>query len=285
MIALTGATGAVGSRVAHLLAAEHPLRLLVRDPDRAPQVDAEFAVFSGYTDGDGARAGLQGCDTLLLVSGRESANRVAEHRAMVQTAAAAGVAKIVYLSFQGAAPDATFTFARDHFHTEQLIAASGLDHVFLRDSLYLSALAGLAGPDGVIRGPAGDGAVAGVSHDDVAAVAVRVLVDHRWDGTTMDVTGPAALTLTEVADELSRVSGREIRYVEETEEDAYASRAHFGAADFEVRGWVTSYQAIAAGELAPVSDTVEQVAGRPPASLHEVLRADPAAWAHLLGER
>lgn len=285
MIALTGATGALGSRVAHLLAADHQLRLLVRDPDRAPQVDAQVAVFADYTDREGARAGLRGCDTLLLVSGRESADRVSEHRTMVEAATDAEVGRIVYLSFQGAAPEATFTFARDHFHTEQLISASGLDHVFLRDSLYLSALAGLAGPDGVIRGPAGDGAVAGVSHDDVAAVAARVLIDRQWDGTTMDVTGPAALTLTDVARELRAVSGREVSYVPESEEEAYASRAHFGAADFEVRGWVTSYQAIARGELATVSDTVQRVTGRSPASLGDVLRAEPAAWAHLRGPR
>ena len=79
---------------------------------------------------------------------------------MVEAATAAGLDRIVYLSFQGAAPDATFTFARDHFHTEQLIIASGLDHVFLRDSLYLSALAGLAGaiaPGAACPGAAGPG--------------------------------------------------------------------------------------------------------------------------------
>ena len=129
----------------------------------------------------------------------------------------------------------------------------------------------------------------------------------------MDVTGPEALTLTEVAAELSAVSGRAVNYVPETEEEAYASRAHFGAADFEVQGWVTSYQAIASGELAAVSDTVQKVTGtaffaysyllaregspedlsstvqkvtgRPPAALRDVLRADPAAWAHLVTVR
>ncbi|GAA3699301.1 SDR family oxidoreductase [Microlunatus aurantiacus] len=282
MIALTGATGAIGSRVARLLAEQdQPLRLLVRDATRAPQLGAEVAVFAGYTDGDGARAGLRGCDTMLLVSGRESPDRVGEHRAMVEAAGDAGVRKIVYLSFQGAAPEATFTFARDHFHTEQLIASSGLDHVFLRDSLYLSALAGLAGDDGVIRGPAGDGAVAAVSHDDVAAVAARVLVEARWQGATLDVTGPAALTLTEVAAELSSVSGREVRYIPESEDEAYASRRGYGAPDFEVTGWVSSYQAIANGEVATVSDTVEQVTGRSPQSLRDVLRTDPGCWAHL----
>ena len=155
MIAVTGATGAIGGRVARLLAdRDQPLRLLVRDRGRAPRVEAEVAIIADYTDSDAAAAGLVGCDTMLLVSARESADRVTEHRSMIDAAVAAGVGKIVYISFQSAAPDATFTFARDHFHTEQLIASSGLEHVFLRDSLYHSGLVGLAGADGVIRGPA-----------------------------------------------------------------------------------------------------------------------------------
>jgi NAD(P)H dehydrogenase (quinone) len=282
MIAVTGATGAIGGRVARLLAdREQPLRLLVRDRGRAPRVEAEVAIIADYTDSDAAAAGLVGCDTMLLVSARESADRVTEHRSMIDAAMAAGVGKIVYISFQSAAPDATFTFARDHFHTEQLIASSGLEHVFLRDSLYHSGLVGLAGADGVIRGPAGDGAVAAVGHDDVAAVAAHVLSSSRWDGQTLDVTGPAALTLTEVAAELTAVSGRPVRYENESEDEAYASRAHYGAPRFEVQGWVTSYQAIATGELATVTKTVEQVTGRRPQSFADSLAADPHLWSHL----
>jgi uncharacterized protein YbjT (DUF2867 family) len=282
MIAVTGATGALGSRVTRLLADRgRPLRLLVRDAGRAPRVDAEIAIITDYTDGDAARSGLAGCDTMLLVSGRESADRVTEHRSMIEAAAAAGVGKIVYISFQGAAPGATFTFARDHFHTEQLIVGTGLRHVFLRDSLYQSGLTGMAGADGIIRGPAGDGRVAAVGHDDVAAVAARALTEDRWDGQTLDVTGPAALTLTEVAAELTAVSGRPVRYEAESEAEAYASRAHYGAPLFEVTGWVTSYQAIATGELATVTSVVEQITGRRPQAFADFLRAHPDAWSHL----
>lgn len=282
MIGLTGSTGALGSRVTHLLADRgQPLRLLVRDPGRAPRVGAEIAIVADYTDGDAARAGLRGCHTMLLVSARESSDRVSEHRSMIDAAAVAGVEKIVYLSFQSAAPDATFTFARDHFHTEQLIAASGVRYVFLRDSLYQAGLTGMVGADKTIRGPAGDGAVAAVSHDDVAAVAARVLTDDQWDGQTLDVTGPTALTLDEVAAELSAVSGRQVRYQAESEQEAYASRAHYGAPPFEVRGWVTSYQAIATGELATVTSTVEQITGQRPQTFADYLRAHPHAWSHL----
>ena len=284
MIAITGATGDLGSRVTRLLADRgDPMRLLVRDAGRAPRVEAAIAIISDYTDGAAARAGLRGCDTMLLVSARESADRVTEHGSMIDAATAAGIGKIVYISFQSAAPNATFTFARDHFHTEQLIAGSGLRHVFLRDSLYQSGLAGMAGADGIIRGPAGDGAVAAVSHDDVAAVAARVLTDDRWDGCTLDVTGPAALTLTEVAAELTAVTGRRVCYQAESEEEAYASRVSYGAPPFEVKGWITSYQAIGAGELATVTRTVEEITGQQPQGFVDFLRTHPVAWSHLTG--
>ena len=96
---------------------------------------------------------------------------------------AAGVERIVYLSFYGASPDSTFTFGRDHWHTEQHIRGSGVAFVFLRDNLYLDVVPLLDSPEGVIAGPAGDGRVAAVARDDVADAAVTVLArptDARW---------------------------------------------------------------------------------------------------------
>lgn len=282
MIAITGATGAVGRRVAIRLAEIGlGLRLLVRDPGRAPVAGADLARIAGYDDSPGLHTGLADCDVLFLVSGRESADRVRQHRTVIEAAVDVGVRKVVYLSFQGAAPDATFTFARDHWHTEQLIGDSGVRFVLLRDCFYFAALVGLVGADGVIRGPAGEGCVAAVSHDDVAAAAAAALTTDQWDGSTLDVTGPEALTLGEVAAGLSSISGRDVRYINESEQEAYRSRAHYDAPDFEVRGWVTSYQAIANGEVSAVSDTVERLTGDRPRSFEAYLTAHPASWAHL----
>lgn len=265
MIAVTGAAGQVGGRVAAALP----------EARRLTRKDAE------YRDTVRMRQALDGVDTLLLVSGRESADRLAEHRSAVDAAVGAGVRRIVYLSFAGAAPDCTFTFGRDHWHTEQYIRQTGLRWTFLRDNLYQEMLPMLAGEDGVIRGPAGDGRVAAVSYDDVAACAVVALTSSTnsagtsagtgtstgtrdetgdgdgHDGRTYDLTGPEALTLHEVAARLG------VRYVPETVEEAYASRAHYGVPAFEVAGWVSSYEAIAAGELAVVSGDVERLTGRP----------------------
>ncbi|SES41900.1 SDR family oxidoreductase [Actinokineospora terrae] len=284
IIAVTGATGNIGGRVARLLSDKGTtLHLLARDPSALPDLPGATNVQGAeYANGPALQAALTGADTLLLVSAREAANRVHEHTTAIDAAVAAGVGRIVYTSFLGAAPDCTFTFGQDHWHTEQHLKATGVPFVVLRDSMYASGIPAMAGAGGVIQGPAGDGRVSVVALDDVAAVAAEVLVDPAHDGQVLDVTGPEAITFAEGAKILTDITGREVRYVEETEDEAYASRAHYNAPEFEVAGWVTSYTAIAAGELATVSDTVERITGRPAQTLVEFLRANPDSYAHLL---
>jgi uncharacterized protein YbjT (DUF2867 family) len=287
MIAVTGVTGGLGGRVARRLA-ERGLaqRLVARDPGRAPALDGAEVVTGSYDDREGLRRAFQGARTLFMVSASEDPDRLTLHGNVVDAAADAGVERVVYTSFFGAAPRCTFTFGRDHWHTEQRILGSGLRHTFLRDSLYLDFLPLMVGADGGIRGPAGDGRVAAVARDDIADVAVAVLLDEtdRHDGRTYDMTGPEALSMAEVAEVLSKVAGRAITYHPETLEEAYASRASYGAPDWEVDGWVTTYVAIAKGDLQGVSDDIATVAGHPPMSLAEFLAANPDSYRHLAAD-
>jgi NAD(P)H dehydrogenase (quinone) len=283
-IAVTGATGGLGGRVAALLAErgiEH--RLLVREPSRAPGLDhARVLQFGGYGDAAGMRRALDGAKTLFLVSAAEDANRVALHRSAVDAAVDAGIERIAYTSFVSAAPDATFTFARDHFHTERHIESTGVGHTFLRHNLYIDFIPTLCPAEGVIRGPADDGRIAAVSRDDVAEVAVAVLTGEGHDGQTYDVTGVEAFTLTEAAAELSRVTRRQITFEEETVEEAWESRRPSGAPEFEIEGWITTYTAIAAGDLDAISDTVERLTDHEPRRLGDWLRDNPESWRHLV---
>ncbi len=268
MIGVTGATGAIGGRVARRLAARGVAqRLLVRDPGRAPQLDgAQVRAFGGYADAAGLRDGCRGLDVLLLVSAHEAPDRVAEHRTAIEAAVAAGVGRIVYLSFLGAAPDATFTYARDHFHTEALLREAGVPWTVSRQSLYLDLLPELAGEDGAIRGPAGEGRLAPVLRDDVADALVALLTGEGHEGRAYELTGPEALTLAEIAARLS-TPARPLRFVDETVEEAYASRAAYDAEPWLVDGWVSTYTAIAAGELATVTDDVRRLTGHEPATV------------------
>ena len=282
-LAITGATGAVGSRIASRLAGlGHPQRLIVRDTKRAPDLPGARVAEASYEDTRALRKALAGTRTLFMVSAGETADRARRHTAAVDAAVAAGVERIVYLSFLNAAPDATFTFARDHWHTEEHVRSTGVRYTFLRDGPYLDYFPALAGTDGVIRGPAGVGRVGAVARDDVAEVAVAVLAGEGHDGQTYDVTGPEAISLREAAEELSRVTGREVAYHPETLEEAYESRSSHGPPAWEVEGWITSYAAIAAGELDVVSDTVVELTGHTPMDLAGFLRRYPESYRHLV---
>jgi uncharacterized protein YbjT (DUF2867 family) len=284
LIAVTGATGQVGGRVATRLAAlGAPQRLIVRDPERAPKLkNTEIAIASGYADTASMRSALEGADTVMLIPGRESANRVAEHQSAVDAIVAAGATRVVYLSWINASPDSVFTLARDHFATEQFIRSAGIAFTFLRMALYLDAIPVIVGADGSIAGPAADGRVAAVYRGDVADSAVAALLDERHVGQTYDLTGPEAFTLTEAAAVLSRISGKTVRFHNETTDEAYASREQYGAPPWEVDAWVTTYSSIAAGELERVSDSVRELTGHAPISLHEYVEANPDCLAHVV---
>lgn len=274
-IAVTGATGHIGGLVArHLSDAGISQRLIARSVGRLPQLPGADAAETTYGDYPKALAALTGAEVLFMVSATESADRLTEHRTFVDAAAAAGVRHIVYTSYLSAAPDATFTLARDHWATEEHIRSTGIPFTFLRDSAYIDFLPALVGNDGVIRGPAGDGRVGAVARSDIARVATRVLTDlGAHTGRIYDLTGREALTLTEVAAIIEEVTGAPTRYHEETIEEAYASRASYNAPEWEVDAWVSTYTAIAKGELALVSTAVEDITGTAPITLREFLTA------------
>jgi NAD(P)H dehydrogenase (quinone) len=279
-LGITGSTGRLGGRIARRLAAAgvHQ-RLLVRDPSRAPRLAGATAVLGSYADKEAVTAALRGLRTVLMVSASESPDRMDQHRAFIDAAAAAGVRQVLYISFYGAAPDCTFTLGRDHFATEEYLRASGMAFTFLRDNLYADFFPAMVGEDGVIRGPAGHGRVAAVAQDDIADAAATVLLDpDAHVGATYSLTGPESLTLDEVAAVLTETQGRPVAYHPETVPEAYASRAVYAVPDWQVDAWVSTYTAIAAGELAGVTGDVEKLSGHPATSLADLPRRGASAY-------
>ena len=315
MLAVTGAGGELGGRIASRLAALGiSQRLIVRTAARAPVLaGAEVVEASSYGDAAAMYRALTGIQILFLVSARDrfgvahiSAknhtapppyDRLEQHRIAVDAAAAAGVRHVVYLSMVNAAADATFILARDHFHTEQHIRASGMRFTFLRAGLYTDNVPQCVSAGDVIRAPAGEGRAAWVTRDDIAGAAAAVLTGTGHEGCTYDVTGPEALTMAETAERLSAAVGRKIVYQAQAAEEARATRTTSrlekfeaerrlltgkGLDDYEVDVFVTHFLQIAAGDLAHVSDTVPTLTGHPAQSLAEYLRQHPESYRHLL---
>lgn len=281
-LGITGATGQLGGRVAALLGERglaERLRLIVRSAARAPRIEGAEVAEASFGDAAACKEAFAGMDALLLVSAGESADRVAQHRTAVAAAAEAGVGHLVYTSFTGASADAEFTLARDHGATEYAIreaaARSGMRVTLLRDDFYLDVLRPWAGEDLTLRGPARDGRCAFVAREDVAQVAAAVLTGPApADERVLELTGGEALSLEEVAARMGAALGREVTYVDETMEEARASRAPYGAPDWEVAAWISTYTAIASGALGEVSGDLRAVLGREPLRLEDVLAAE-----------
>lgn len=272
-VAVTGATGALGGAVARLLAeAGVPQRLLARHTARLPELPRTPSYAVTYSDRTHAARALEGVHTLFMVSAAESRYRSQDQRTFVDAAVDAGVQHIVYTSFVGAAPDAVFTLARDHWDTEEYIKSKPVAYTFLRDSLYQDVLPSFVGRDGVLRGPAGSGRVAAVARPDVARAAARILVEPQAHaGAVYTLTGPQALTLEEIAGILTRVTGSHVSYHQETVEEAMESRRGSGVERWQIEAWVSTYTAIASGAMAEVSADIQQLTGTAPMGLEEYL--------------
>jgi len=275
VIAVTGSTGQLGGRVARRLAdLGVEQRLLVRDPVRAPALPGTHTATADYADGAAVRTALTGINTVFMVSAAETPERVMQHLSFIDAAVEAGVRRIVYVSFFGASPTATFTLARDHWATEEHLRSAGVAYTILRDNIYADFTPHFISADGNIRGPAGDGRVAVVGQADIADVAVAVLTgDGAYDGRILNLTGPAALTMYEISSILSDHLDRPVSYIPETIDEAYASRAVYGAPQWQLDAWVSTYAAIAAGDLAGISEDIPEVTGHPATSISEVLAA------------
>jgi NAD(P)H dehydrogenase (quinone) len=315
MIAVTGATGELGGRVATRLAGLGlTQRLIVRNPYRAPQLPgAEIAQAPSYSNSAAMVRALKGIEKVLLVSARDRFgfaqmcaknhlppayyDRLQEHITAIDAAVAAGVKHIIYLSMLNAAPDATFILSREHFSTEEYIRASGLSFTFLRVSLYTDNVPQNVLSNDVIRAPAGEGRAAWVTRDDIADVAVAVVTGSGHSGRTYNVTGPEALTMAETAEILSAAVKRKIVYQTQTPQEARTTRLTSrlekydterrmltgkGLDDYEVEVFVTHFLQIAAGELAEVSDAVPALTGHTAQSLAQYLQQHPESYHHLI---
>lgn len=279
LIGNTDASGQVGGKVAALLAARgHRQRLVVPEVGKAPDLQgAEISVLADESDSLAMQAALAGVDTVFLVPVRERPDRVAVHRVVVDATVAAGVRHIVYSSFLNAAPDATFTWARDHYATEEYIRSAGVPFTFLRGSVYLEVLHYAVAADQTIHAPGGDGRFAPVARDDMARVAAAVLASPAMHtGHSYDITGPATISFAELAQAFTAARGTPVGYADQEVTEALALARASGMPEWQAQGWISALHQVSTGELDLVSDTVRALTGRRPVSLAEFLGQYPS---------
>jgi uncharacterized protein YbjT (DUF2867 family) len=280
-VLVCGATGSVGSRLVRLLAERGvDVRALVRRADAAQALAGRAGirpVLGDFSDPVSLASALAGVDAVFLACGNVP-DQVAYESALIDGAAHAGVSRLVKLSARGAAPDASVAFWRWHAEIETRLHRSGVPSVILRPGFSMANLFGAAEHvrAGLLVAPAGAGRIAMIDPTDVAAVAAEALLgDDRHIGRTFTITGPEAIGYQRVAAELSRVSDREVRFVDVPPEAAVVAMTAAGLPSFVAEQIAAVFAALRDGAQESITDTVAELTGRAPRSFGEF--ADSAA--------
>ena len=272
-IAVTGVTGNLGGMVSRLCKKNGiEVRNLARNVEKAEKLGFSNVFKSSYDKSEDTVKSLEGIEVLFMVSGSENPNRIQQHKNFIDVAKIAGVSHIIYLPFYNASKNSIFTLGRDHYATEEYIKENGFKYTFLRDNFYVDFFVDLCREYSEIKGPAGNGKVSAVVRSDVSEVVAKILENPgKWENQTLNMTGPEELSMTEIVKTVSEYFGKEIKYIEETVEEAYESRKIWKAEQWEYDSWVSTYTAIAENEQSGISNDIEKVLGRKATSLVEYL--------------
>jgi NAD(P)H dehydrogenase (quinone) len=281
MIAVTGATGHLGRLVViGLLDAGVPAAevvAVVRDPDRAADLAARGVVVrqADYSDAPALEVALKGVDRLLLVSGSEVGQRVAQHANVLRAAAAAGVGLVVYTSAPKA-DDTPLPLAPEHIATERLVADSGIPAVVLRNNWYFENYdqqIGQAAATGTLTGSAGRGRIAAATRADFATATVAVLTAPQPTPAVLELGGDEAWTLADLAAAVAAETGREVTYQDLSPEEHVRSLVEAGLPEGTARFVAGLDQAIAQGALETGSTALSELTGRPTTTLAAYVRS------------
>lgn len=277
---ITGATGDIGSRVVErLLERGDRPRIFVRDMEkaRARYGDRVDIVLGDLADAESLLAALGGVDALFLVnSGPELASR---DEAAAKAAKAAGVKHLVKLSSMDAKQDVGT--GAWHARGESAIRASGITFTFVQPAGFMSNALGWATSikaEGVVRAPTGDGRIAFIHPDDIAAVATKALATREYGGESLPITGPEALSYAEMTAKIGAAVGKPLRFQPISDEQERHHMIESGDPAEIVAAHVSIYRAIREGRLAIVTDNVDRVVGQRPIAFDRWVQENAAAF-------
>ncbi|AXB42379.1 SDR family oxidoreductase [Amycolatopsis albispora] len=261
-VLVTGATGTIGSTLVPALRARGvTVRAMIRNPDRpVPGVEN---VVADLQDPASVAAALKGVDAAFLNS-PSAPDAAAIQIRFANLARDAGVPRLVLLSQYAARVDSPVRFLRWHAQVEAHVRELGFEHTVLRPNLYLQALLAFAGTiaQGWFAAPIGDAAVSAIDTRDIADAAAAVLTGDGHGGRTYTLTGPHAITHTEIADALSVATGRAIAF-RDVPAGQFAAALSGLLPPWQVDGLVEDYAHYARGEAAEVHTSVADLTGRP----------------------
>jgi NAD(P)H dehydrogenase (quinone) len=283
---VTGAAGHLGRRVVELLLEKGAGKIVAgtRKPEKLADLAARGVTVrhADFDDPKELETVLAGVDRVLIISTDaidRPGRRLAQHKAAVAAAAAAGVKHAVYTSMPN--PETSpVVFAPDHLGTEQALAASGMSWTITRMCWYTDFLIPTLAPavaSGQLIAATGSGGAPYVTREDCAQAAAAALASTDASNRTWNITGPAVVTYAELAKLASELTGRPVTFVPVDAAERTAQLIGFGTPEPIAKMLVSGQMAIAQGKMGTATTAVKELTGRAPQSIREFLSAHKAA--------
>ena len=277
--AVTGASGQLGKLVLDELLQKvdaADVVALARDPAALSNYAAKGVQVrkADYDDPESLATALKGVERVLLISGNAVGQRERQHGNVIDAAKEAGVSYLAYTSILNARAS-RLALAPEHKATEELLEGSGLNYDVLRMPWYSENYAGNLAPaieQGAIYGAAGDGRFSTASRADLAAGCAAALVSNKG-GNVFELAGDESWTMADFAAEVSKVAGKEVRYVNQSEAE-YANTLESAGLPPPVAALLASTSYLASeGELENNDRQLSKLSGRPTTPIGETIRA------------
>lgn len=282
MIVITGATGQLGKAVVEALLRRRPASQIVasvRDPAKAAALtDLGVEVRAGdFADPSSLGSALAGARQVLIISADKLGDEAVRlHRAAIEAARKAGAERVLYTSHMGARRESPFAPADQHARTESDLAECGLPYASLRHGFYAESCLHMVGDglnSGELRVPE-DGPVSWTARVDLAEADAAILAGGgRLTGITPPLTATEAVTMADLAALATEVTGREVRHVTVSDDEWRMAKIARGMLALYADMLLGMFQAARRGDFAATDPTLEQLLGRAPRTMRDVLLA------------
>ena len=285
MILVTGATGHLGKATVDFLLQKGvtpaSIAVLVRDEKKAAEFQKKGVTLTlgDYDNYNSLVNAFKGVDKLFFISASDVFNRSKQHENVVNAAKESGVSHIVYTSFSSTnetESSAIAMVAESHLKTEKWIKESGIGYTILKNGIYMDMLPVFMGDHvlqtGMITQPAGNGKSAYASRNDMAEVASNILTSPGHEGKTYTLAGEKSYSYHDIANILSKVTGKEIKYISPTPEDFGRMLKEAQVPDAYIGLFTAFSVAKAKGEFDTPDATLEKLLGKKTTTLEEYLK-------------
>lgn len=280
MILVTGATGQLGQLVIKALLKKVPaasIAAAVRNVDKARDIAALGVQVrqADYNQAASWDSALKGADKVLLISSSEVGQRATQHKVVIDAAKRAGVKLLAYTSILRA-DSSPLGLAVEHKETEEYLRASGVPFTLLRHGWYTeNYTAGIpaALAHNAVFGAAGEGRISSATRADYAEADVAVLTAENQAGKVYELAGDTSYSLTELAAEIARQTGKAIGYVNLPEAEYKKALLGAGLPEFLAELLANSDTGVSKGGLFDEGKQLSKLIGRPTTALAEVVKA------------